>query len=65
MNVGVHLYLKNESFEFEVDHHQFNLRLHHFHNFLSMLKKISRNPFHVVCLSAKIHILQRSELLNI
>ena len=38
-----YFYLKNGSFEFEVDHHQFNVRLHHFHNFLSMLKKINKS----------------------
>ena len=40
-NVGDYLYLKeseNGNFKFKVDAH----RLHHFHNFLSMLKK--KNP---------------------
>ena len=32
-NVGNYLYLNNGSFKFEVDPHQFNLRLHHFSQF--------------------------------
>ena len=32
-NVGKYLYLNNGSFKFEVDPHQFNLRLHHFSQF--------------------------------
>ena len=32
-NVGNYLYLNNGSFKFEVDAHQFNLRLHHFSQF--------------------------------
>ena len=32
-NVGNYLYLNNGSFRFEVDPHQFNLRLHHFSQF--------------------------------
>ena len=29
----------NGSFKFEIDPHQFNLRLHHFRNFLPMFNK--------------------------
>ena len=32
-NVGNYLYLNNGSFKFEVDPHEFNLRLHHFSQF--------------------------------
>ena len=32
-NVGNYLYLNNGRFKFEVDPHQFNLRLHHFSQF--------------------------------
>ena len=32
-NVGNYLYLDDGSFKFEVDPHQFNLRLHHFSQF--------------------------------
>ena len=32
-NVGNYLFLSNGSFKFEVDPHQFNLRLHHFSQF--------------------------------
>ena len=37
--VGDYLYLKNGSFNFELDPYQFNLRLHHFSQFLFNVKK--------------------------
>ena len=38
-NVGNYLYLNNGRFKFEVDPHQFNLRLHHFSQFRRKKKK--------------------------
>ena len=38
-NVGNYLYLNNGRFKFEVDPHQFNLRLHHFSQFQRKKKK--------------------------
>ena len=38
-NVGNYLYLNNGRFKFEVDPHQFNLRLHHFSQFQRIKKK--------------------------
>ena len=40
-NVGNYLYLNNGRFKFEVDPHQFNLRLHHFSQF-QRIKKIQK-----------------------
>ena len=37
-NVGNYLYLNNGRFKFEVDPHQFNLRLHHFSQFQRIKK---------------------------
>ena len=41
-NVGSYLYLNNGRFKFEVDPHQFNLRLHHFSQFQRIKKKIQK-----------------------
>ena len=41
-NVGNYLYLNNGRFKFEVDPHQFNLRLHHFSQFQRIKKKIQK-----------------------
>ena len=38
-NVGNYLYLNNGRLKFEVDPHQFNLRLHHFSQFQRTKKK--------------------------
>ena len=38
-NLGDYLYLKNGSLKFEVDPHQFNMRLHHFSQYVFNLKK--------------------------
>ena len=40
-NVGNYLFLNNGRFKFEVDPHQFNLRLHHFSQF-QRIKKIQK-----------------------
>ena len=45
-NVGDYLYLTNGSFKFEVDPHQFNLRLQHFSQFPFNEKKSQKNLFH-------------------
>ena len=37
-NVGNYLFLNNGRFKFEVDPHQFNLRLHHFSQFQRIKK---------------------------